>query len=234
MTKNNICIYYNIRTLLTVLHSKKCDGNKNDKKCAKALKKYLKEKNKKHHKHHKKHHEHDKDKNKKHHGHITNVYNVIGDKLKEAQSNKPTPNPPPTGQGVHADVPYSNLIAQRKSFEKEFEKLQEQKSRFTNLYNRKTGDSMDDTPPETPEADPEVKKEKKKRKGRSDKGKKRGPYKAGDVPMAGSVEDMGMEEAFSESGGGGAGQSELEKHAKKRADRANLEAHLDESYDSGN
>ena len=137
-------------TLLTVLHSKKCDGNKNDKKCAKALKKYLKEKenkhHKKHHKHHKKHHD------KKHHDkkdkHII-INNVISDKMKDAEKDKPTPNPAPTGQGVHQDVPYSNLMNQQRNFEKEFKKLEEEKSRFKALYNRHTGDTMNDAGTQT-------------------------------------------------------------------------------------
>lgn len=147
-------------TLLTVLKSKNCDGNKDDNKCAKALKKYLKEKDKKHQKvmdkrrkhhlehHHKKHHKRSNPKDKHKHTNI-NVYNVIGDKMKEAQQEKPTPSPAPTGQGVHQDVPYSNLMNQRKMFETEFKKLEEQKSRFKALYNRHTGDTMNDAETQT-------------------------------------------------------------------------------------
>jgi hypothetical protein len=124
-----------------------CEKGVKDKKCQTAIEKLI-ERNKTHHtKHHtkhnlKKHHRHKKHTHKPHQT-IVNIFNGVAEQTSKAQ---PTPNPPPTGQGIHADVPYSNLVNQRKVYERRFEELEKRKrqtdahSRFKDFYDAEQGE----------------------------------------------------------------------------------------------
>ena len=233
-------------TLLTVLKSTKCDGNKDDNKCAKALKTYLEQKDKKHQKvmdkrrkHHLEHHHHKKDKKHhkrnnfkdKPHKHTNiNVYNVIGDKIKEVQHEKPTPSPAPTGQGVHQDVPYSNLMNQQKMFESQFRKLEEQKSRFQALYNRHTGDTMNDGKQTQTDHTGDIPRKSGPKKGSKNKPKKEktttesgvgtdARYDSEDVSFEREYDSETNERDKVSFRGGGAG---LRGHRQKNRDSANF------------
>ena len=135
-------------TLKTLLKSKVCEKGIENKKCKSAIEKLI-ERNKdghtKHYKKHnlKKHHKHKKHTHKPHQT-IVNIFNGVAEKT--SQQERPTPMPPPTGQGVPADVPYSNLVNQRKVFERRFAELERRKretdehSPFKDIYDAEQGE----------------------------------------------------------------------------------------------
>lgn len=123
-------------TIRSILKSKACDGNKNDKKCAKALKKYVKKKYKHHH----------------HHtraaasARVINKinFNTPAAAAAQAAAAAPTPNPRPTGQGIPADVPYRNIINQRAVYENKLKSAQSENDRLTRLANLTATSTMND------------------------------------------------------------------------------------------
>jgi len=110
------------KKILSVLKSDAC--KKKDKECAKAIKSKLS--------HHKKHH------HKKHH-HKTTITNKIY--INNPKSNdekdlpKATPNPPPTAQGVRAELPYQSLFNERVHFMDLIKGIKAEHSKFKDIYN---------------------------------------------------------------------------------------------------
>ena len=117
-----LCIY-KMRTkkkILSVLKSDSC--KKKDKKCAKAIKNKLS--------HHK----------KKHHHHKTTITNKIyinnPKNNEEKEIPKSTPNPPPTAQGIRAEIPYQSLFNQHKlDLMNVIEGIKAEHSKFKDVYN---------------------------------------------------------------------------------------------------
>ena len=125
-------------TIKSILKSKACDGNKNDKKCAKALNKYVTKKY--------------KHKSKKHSSSTSSakVINKINFNQPASVAQAPAvvstaiPQPRATGQGVPADVPYKNLVNQRTVFATKLANAQKENVRLlalSKLNSSSTGSS---------------------------------------------------------------------------------------------
>lgn len=131
-------------TIKSILKSKACDGNKNDKKCAKALNKYIKKKY--------------KHKSIKHKGGGSanasagspRVINKINFNQPASVAQAPAvvstaiPQPRATGQGIPADVPYKNLMNQREVYETKLKNAQKENERLlalSKLNSSSTGSS---------------------------------------------------------------------------------------------
>ena len=125
-------------TIKSILKSKACDGNKNDKKCAKALNKYIKKKYK----------------HKKHKGGAgspsAKVINKINFNQPASVAQAPAvvstaiPQPRATGQGIPADVPYKNLVNQKTVYETKLKNAQKENVRLlalSKLNSSSTGSS---------------------------------------------------------------------------------------------
>ena len=110
-------------TIKSILKSKACDGNKNDKKCAKALNKYVTKKYK---------HKSIKHKSKKRSSSSSSakVINKINFNQPASVAQAPAvvstaiPQPRATGQGIPADVPYKNLVNQKTVYETKLKNAQ--------------------------------------------------------------------------------------------------------------
>lgn len=132
-------------TIKSILKSKACDGNKNDKKCAKALNKYITKKYK-----HKTKRTRSVSTTK--HSSSTSSAKVINKinfnqpaSVSQAGSaNASIPQPRATGQGVPADVPYKNLINQKLVYETKLKNAQKENVRLlalSKLNSSSTGSS---------------------------------------------------------------------------------------------
>jgi len=126
--------------IIDVLHSKKCSGNKNDKKCAKALKQYFSHSN----------------------IFINHSFNNLHQKAVKTSHKKHkektkvnVPPPPATAQGERDIIPNFTLFAERQHFVNLMREMKQTTlSPFSNIYNgRERRESSFNKADENPESD---------------------------------------------------------------------------------